>query len=71
MMMQAETRQSDRDFEQSQDMFIKKYGIEFQNVPPHLRQRVAYLIDLKVEREVQEQMDEFKTEVWGELNDQR
>ena len=36
-----------------------------------MRQRVAYLIDQKVERQVRDQMDEFKTEVWTELKDQR
>jgi hypothetical protein len=36
-----------------------------------MRQRVAYLIDQKVEMQVKDQMDEFKTEVWAELKDQR
>ena len=51
------------------DAFIQKYGQEFSQVPPYMRQRVAYLIDQKVERQVRDQMYEFKTEVWAELKD--
>lgn len=52
-MLEAETRQSEEpDQHSTYTNFIQKYGIEFKSVPPHLRQRVAYLIDLKVENEV-------------------
>ena len=69
--MQA-TRQMDTPlYHDSPDAFIAKYGEEFSQVPPYMRQRVAYLIDQKVEMQVKDQMDEFKTEVWAELKDQR
>ena len=54
-----------------QEEFLRKYGSEFGSVPPYMRARVAYLIDQKVEKQVKEQMDEFKQEVWQELQDQR
>ena len=36
-----------------------------------MRERVAYLIDQKVEKRVREFMDEFRKEIYQELNDQR
>jgi len=36
-----------------------------------LKERVAYLIDQKVERRVREFMDEFRKEIYVELEEQR
>lgn len=36
-----------------------------------MRERVAYLIDQKVEKRVREFMDEFRREIYQELADQR
>lgn len=66
------TRQSEGlPYHDRPDAFIQKYGEEFAAVPPYMRERVAYLIDQKVEIQVKEQMDDFKSEVWAELKDQR
>ena len=53
------------------DPFIQKYGPEFAHIPIPMRERVAYLIDAKVERQVQYEMNEFRTEVKQELYEQR
>jgi SNF2 family DNA or RNA helicase len=36
-----------------------------------MRERVAYLIDQKVERRVREFMDEFRQEIYAELAEQK
>ena len=40
-------------------------------IPSYMRERVAYLIDQKVERRVREFMEEFRQEIYGELAEQR
>jgi len=36
-----------------------------------MRERVAYLIDQKVEKRVKEFMEDFRKEIYQELSDQR
>jgi len=40
-------------------------------IPEHLRDRVSYLIDTNVEKRVADYMDQFKTEVYEELEDHK
>lgn len=44
---------------------------DLQEVPYYMREKVSALIDQKVESRVQRQMQEFKSEVMKELDDQR
>lgn len=49
----------------------KNYDDELEKIPHYMRERVAYLIDQKVERRVREFMDEFRQEIYQELAEQR
>lgn len=49
----------------------KNYDDELEKIPHYMRERVAYLIDQKVERRVREFMEEFRQEIYGELAEQR
>ena len=53
------------------EVFLQKYGKELENVPYYMRERVAYLIDQKVEKRVKEHMTAFRQEVMAELDEQR
>ena len=44
---------------------------ELEQIPPHLREKVAYMIDTNVEKRVKDYMDQFRTEVYDELEDHR
>ena len=50
---------------------VKSYDDELEQIPHYMRERVAYLIDQKVERRVREFMEEFRQEMYAELADQR
>lgn len=49
----------------------KKYDEELDKIPHYMRERVAYLIDQKVEKRVREFMEDFRKEIYQELSDQR
>ena len=49
--------------------FMQKYGKELEHVPYYMRERVAYLIDQKVEKRVKEHMTTFREEVMQELEE--
>ena len=49
----------------------KNYDEELEKIPHYMRERVAYLIDQKVERRVREFMEEFRQEIYQELAEQR
>ena len=42
----------------------KNYDDELEKIPHYMRERVAYLIDQKVERRVREFMEEFRQEIY-------
>jgi len=44
---------------------------ELEQIPPHLRDKVAQLIDHNVEKRVKDYIDQFRTEVYEELEDHR
>ena len=44
---------------------------DLEEIPFYMRERVAYLIQQKVENAVQAHMTQFREEVMGELEDQR
>lgn len=49
----------------------KGYEDDLDKIPAYMRERVAYLIDQKVERRVREFMDEFRQEIYSELAEQK
>lgn len=53
------------------EQFSQKYSKELEHVPYYMRERVAYLIDQKVEKRVSEHMNTFREEVMRELDEQR
>lgn len=53
------------------DIFNGQYDAELEKIPHYMRERVAYLIEQKVEKRVQEHMAVFREEVARELEDQR
>jgi hypothetical protein len=57
--------------ELNEEQFTQKYSKELEHVPYYMRERVAYLIDQKVEKRVSEHMNTFKDEVMKELEEQR
>ncbi len=56
---------------------IKQYNVpqkgknDLDEIPAYMRERVAYLIDQKVDRKVREFMEEFRQEIYGELAEQK
>lgn len=53
------------------DIFNGQYDAELEQIPVYMRERVAILIEQKVEKRVQEHMAVFREEVARELEDQR
>ena len=53
------------------EIFSQKYEKELEHVPYYMRERVAFLIDQKVESRVKEHMSAFREEVMRELEEQR
>ena len=53
------------------DIFNGQYDAELEKIPHYMRERVAFLIEQKVEKRVQEHMAVFREEVARELEDQR
>ena len=53
------------------DIFNGQYEPELEKIPHYMRERVAFLIEQKVEKRVQEHMAVFREEVARELEDQR
>ena len=53
------------------DIFNGQYDSELEKIPHYMRERVAYLIEQKVEKRVHEHMAVFREEVARELEDQR
>ena len=53
------------------DIFNGQYDAELEKSPHYMRERVAFLIEQKVEKRVQEHMSVFREEVARELEDQR
>lgn len=53
------------------DIFNGQYDAELEQIPVYMRERVAFLIEQKVEKRVQEHMAVFREEVARELEDQR
>jgi DUF438 domain-containing protein len=53
------------------DIFNGQYDAELEKIPHYMRERVAFLIEQKVEKRVHEHMAVFREEVARELEDQR
>lgn len=51
------------------DIFNGQYDAELEQIPVYMRERVAILIEQKVEKRVQEHMSVFREEVARELED--
>jgi hypothetical protein len=49
----------------------KKYEDELDQLPNYMKERVAYLIDQKVEAKVRAFMEEFRQEIYQDLAEQR